>query len=476
MRRTLIAALLAAGFAAPALAADDAVLAELKRLATRIEALERQNKDLEKALASERISEKDPELATRVKVVETQLDAIKGPAAKLTEALDGIAVEGSIVAVGQNAGARGTASGFGESRTNYRGDLTVSMPLGSMGDNEGSFFTHLRFGQGSGLGLRPTYTSAANTTAFQVAGTTAAPTPADDSFAILAQAWYQLKMPLNYGARKEDARDHVYLTVGKIDPFVFFDQNAAADDESAKFMNNAFVHNPLLDSGGDIGADAYGFQPGAILKYENSHEKGGEWALSLGAFSSDTGANFSGSNRASFVIGQAEMNTRFAFLPGTVRAYAWSNSRAQNYDGMQRRNTGWGASIDQKVLEDLTLFGRYGRHTAGTVRFDRALTLGGELEGTAWGRSADSIGLAFGRLRTSNDFRNDSLTVDADGDAVADFGYQAGGSEKQTELYYRFKLNSHVELSPNFQWIRNPGGDGTAETVKVVGVRAKLGF
>ena len=74
-------------------------------------------------------------------------------------------------------------------------------------------------------------------------------------------------------------------------------------------MNNVFVHNPLLDSGGDIGADAYGFQPGAILKYENTRQKGGEWALSLGAFSSDVGANFSGSNRSTFVIGQAEMNT-----------------------------------------------------------------------------------------------------------------------------------------------------------------------
>lgn len=461
MRRTLVAALLAAGFAAPAQAAADAVLAELKRLATRIEALEQHNRELEKALASERLSEKDPELVTRVKYLETQVDAVKGPATKLTEALDGVKVEGSITAVAQKVGARGTASGRGESRTNYRGDLTVSLPAGSMGDNEGTFFTHFRFGQGNGVGLRPTYTSTPNTTPFEKAE------GPDDSFAILAQAWYQLKMPLNYGARKEDARDHLYLTVGKIDPFVFFDQNAAADDESARFMNNVFVHNPLLDSGGDIGADAYGFQPGAIIKYENSRQKGGEWALSLGVFAPDTGANFSGSNRSSFVIGQAEMNTRLNYLPGTVRAYAWSNSRAQNYDGVQRRNAGWGISADQKVHEDLTLFGRYGRHTSGHVLFDRALTLGGELEGTAWRRSADSLGIAMGSLRTSNGYRDDSLAV---------AGYRASGSEKQTELYYRFKLNGNVELSPNFQWIRNPGGDSTASIVKVAGLRAKLGF
>lgn len=461
MRRTLITAALAASFAAPALAADDAVLAELKRLSARIEALEKHNKELEKALASERLSDKDPELVSRVKYLESQVDAVKGPATKLVEALDGVVVEGSLTAVAQRVGKRGTASGMDESRTNYRGDLTVEKPVGSMGDSEGKLFAHFRFGQGNGIGLRPTYTSTPNTVAFEKAE------GPDDSFAILAQAWYQLKMPLGNYARKEDAREHLYVTVGKIDPFVFFDQNAAADDESARFMNNAFVHNPLLDSGGDIGADGYGFQPGAIIKYENSAQKGGEWALSLGAFSSDTGANFSGSNRASFVIGQAEMNTRLNYLPGTVRAYAWRNSRAQNYDAAQRSNGGWGLSVDQKVLQDLTLFGRYGHHGSGKVTFDRALTMGAELEGTPWGRSADSMGLAFGRLKTSSAYRADSLAV---------AGYQASGSEKQTELYYRFKFNDAIELSPNFQWIRNPGGDGAASTVKVAGIRAKLGF
>jgi hypothetical protein len=433
----------------------------MKRLSTRVEALEQQNKALEKALASERISEKDPELATRVKVIETQVDAIKGPAAKLAEALDGIEVEGSITSVVQKVGGRGTASGKDETRGNYRGDLTISLPVGSMGDSEGKFFTHIRLGQGDGVGLRPTYTSGPNTFAFQGAA------GSDDTYGILAQAWYQLKVPLAYDARKEDARDHLYLTVGKIDPFVFFDQNAAADDETAKFMNNAFVHNPLLDSGGDIGADKYGFQPGAIIKYENSHQKGGEWAISLGAFASHTGADFSGSWSDPFVIGQIETNARFNYLPGTWRAYAWSNGQAQNYDAAERRNSGWGVSADQKVMEDLTLFGRYGDHTHGKVAFDRALTLGAEFEGTRWRRSADSLGFAYGRLETSRAFRNDSLVV---------AGYQASGSEYQSELYYRFKLNDHIELSPSFQWIRNPGGDDSADTVKVAGLRARLGF
>jgi hypothetical protein len=458
---TLLAASVAAAFALPAAADDTATLrAELKRLAERIEALEEQNAEMEKALASDRLSEIEPELATRFKAVESQTLAMQEPVSKLEEALDGIEVEGSITAVAQKVSPGGTPGGDAESRANYRGDLTVTLPVGSMGDADGRFFSHIRLGQGTGVALRPTYTSAANTTGFE---TNAGP---DDSFAILAQAWYQLSVPLGDG-QKANAREHLHFTVGKIDPFVFFDQNGAADDESAKFLNNVFVHNPLLDSGGDIGADAYGFAPGAIVKYENSAEKGAEWAVSLGAFGSGPGANFSGDLSDPFVMAQLEKAARINFLPGSYRLYGWTNGRAEGYDGLIRRHSGVGVSVDQKVSDDLTLLARYGHHTSGKVTFDRALTVGAELDGTPWGRGADAVGLAFGSLRTSDDYRNDSLAVS---------GYEASGNEQQVELYYRHKLNDAVELTPDFQWIRRAGGDGSAAAVKVVGLRAKLGF
>jgi hypothetical protein len=471
VRRKALAMLVAATFSLPAAAEDLAtVMAEMKRLASRIEALEQQNKELEKALATERLSEKEPELATRLKATESQTLAMQGPLKKFEEALGDIKVTGGLTGVVQKVGARDTASGADESRASYRGDLTVTLPGGKMGDAEGKIFTHLRFGQGAGIGLRPTYTSTANTTAFQTnAG-------ADDSFGILAQAWYQMKIPLLDDGLKANAREHLYLTAGKIDPFVFFDQNAAADDESAKFLNNVFVHNPLLDSGGDIRADRFGFAPGAIVKYENSEQKGGEWALSLGMFGSGPGANFTGSLAGPLVIAQAETTARFNYLPGSYRVYLWTQGRGSNYDQIERRHAGIGASIDQKVGGHLTAFGRYGHQLKGRTRFDRALTLGAELDGGLWSRAADGVGIAFGALRTSADFRRDSPTIDADGDGTPDFGYQASGSEKQVELYYRYKLNGSVELTPDFQVIRQPGGNAAAPTVKVLGLRAKVGF
>ena len=470
--RTVIAAAVAASMATPAMAADDemaALKAEFKRLAERIETLERHNKELEQGLATDHVSEREPELAMRLKAVEFQTLSMQKQARQIS-ALEGITVGASLTSVVQKVGADGAASGAGESRANYRGDVSVSLPGGKMGDVEGKIFAHFRLGQGTGVSLRPTYTSTVNTTAFQTA------VGADDSFAIMAQGWYQLAVPLPRDGIKANSRESLNLTFGKIDPFVFFDQNAAADDESVRFMNNVFVHNPLLDSGGGVRADAYGFAPGAIAQYGNSHEKGSEWGLSLGVFGSGPGANFSSSLAGPFVIAQAQTATRLNYLPGNYRAYLWHNGRGAGYDGIERRHSGVGLSADQKVTDDLTLFARYGHQLKGQVRFDRALTLGTELSGSSWGRAADSFGVALGALRTSNDFRKDSLTLDVNNDGTADFGYQAGGWEKQFELYYRFKVNSRFELSPDLQLVQRPAADGAGGTIKVFGLRAKVGF
>lgn len=455
-----------------AAAADNsAVLAELNRLAERIDKLEARNRELEKALETDRLSEKEPELITRLKAVEFQALSIQKQARQI-EALEGISVGASLTGVVQRVNAGGAATGRRESRANYRGDITVALPGGEIGDVEGKIFTHFRLGQGNGVGLRPTYTSTPNTLAFQ----TAANQP-DDSFAILAQAWYQLTVPLPRGGHKPHSRERLQLNAGKIDPFVFFDQNAAADDESLRFMNNAFVHNPLLDSGGDVGTDAYGFSPGLRLAYVNEQAKPESWGASLGVFGSGPGANFSGSLSPPFVIGQLETSRRFfGGLAGNYRLYAWRNGRGQDYDSQQRLHSGFGLSADQRASDALTLFGRYGHQLAGNVRFDRALTLGGEIGGQYWGRSADGLGIATGLLRTSGEFRRDSATLDANGDGAADFGFAASRSERIGELYYRFRVNKQFEITPDFQMIQRPGGDPGASTVRVLGLRARVGI
>ena len=440
----------------------DALLAQLQALAERVERLEAQNTQLRSALESDRISENEPELATRLKAVEAQQQALQAPATKLVEALDGISVEGSLTGMVQQARRRDLDDpGAGRSRANYRGDVAVTLPGGEFGDSAGKLFVHARFGQGEGLALRPTYTGTANSTSFSGSD------PDDTQFTI-AQAWYQLDMPIGgaYSARKAS------FTIGKIDPFVFFDQNHIADDETRHFVNNVFVHNPLLDSGGDAGVDRYGFSPGAIAAYEDASDKAMAWGASLGVFGSGNGANFSGSSGKPFVIAQAWVAPRINALPGTYRAYAWSNARATDFDGSEARHSGFGVSADQRVAETLTLFGRYGQQTSGSVRFNRALTMGGELDGSAWGRGADGLGMAVGLLRTSGRFAAASA---ADTFAYG-YGYGARGAERIGELYYRVHLNKHAEITPSLQYIGRPAADPDAKAIAVVGLRARVGF
>jgi len=298
---------------------------------------------------------------------------------------------------------------------------------------------------------------------------------------LLAQAWYQLDVPLPLGGFKPQSRETLSFNFGKMDPFIFFDQNVIADDEATRFLNTAFVHNPLLDAGGDVGVDSFGFTPGLRFAYHNETEKPLSWGASLGVFGAGSGAAFMNSFEKPFVIAQFETAQKFlGGLSGNYRFYVWRNGQATAYanelDAATEKHSGWGLSLDQRAGEATTLFARYGRQTQGKTRFDRALTLGAEFGGNYWDRSADAVGVAFGQLHTSSDFRRDAPALDADADGNPDFGYAASGAEQLIELYYRWRIHATFEVSPDVQHIHRPAGNGAAKDLNLIGLRAQITF
>lgn len=380
----------------------------------------------------------------------------------------------SLLAVGQNGNAGGAASGLQESRANYRIDLTAELDAGTLGDAKGKVFAQVRLGQGTGLSTVPSYTSTLNTTAFETA---AGP---NDSFGILAQAYYQLEWPLGSTGFNESSPDRLVLNIGKMDVFGLFDQNKVAADEGAQFMNNAFVHNPLLDSGGDIAADAYGFAPGVRLGYFSRSDTNWAWGASVGVFGAgsdsatptqNNGANFSGDLKQPLVIAQLEVSPQQinGEPRGNYRLYAWTNDATTDLSGQRQTHSGVGISVDQKVGRDWNLFGRVGYRTSGDAQFDTAVTAGFEYAGKSWGRPKDALGFAVGSLSTSKAWRD----ATAGGTLT---GYEASGDETIAELYYRIKLNERLNVSPDLQYIARPGGNGNAPAVWAVGLRANLGF
>ncbi len=461
--KPFITCLLGASLSLPVIAADVPTTTDkrFEALEKRINALEAENVQLKKSLDEPYISDSEPEISARLKAVESQVNSYR-KAARTVESLDGIEAGVGLTMAAQGlSGAPADAEKSAE--LNYRGDVTVSLPAGNIGASEGFIFTHFRMGQGLGLENPGNAFSSFNGTSFQRPGTATA-----DSTVLLAQAWYQLNIPLPLGGNPDLSRQHLELNFGKIDPFIFFDQNTIADDETRGFMNQAFVHNPLLDVGSDIGVDDFGFSPGMRMAWFNDHYKPQSYGLSMGVFGAGKGASFEDSLSDPFIIMQAETGQRFfSGLEGNYRAYYWRNGRGQDFDGIENTHTGIGLSLDQKVDDYTTLFARFGQQTEGRVRFDRTLTVGADFGGSYWSRGGDAIGIALGWLSLSDEYKTDSNSL---------VGFNATGAEQVAELFYRYRINSQFELSPNLQYIRQAGGNAGASAMTAYGLRVQLNY
>lgn len=443
----------------------------LQSMQERLSKLEARNAELEQRLLDAApASGKEAALSARVEDLENEVVALNKKPDPLA-ALDGISAGASLVMVAQRASGNSDAS-----ELTARADFEVELPMGSIGDAEGRLFAHLRAGDGDGVDGAVGAFAPTNSMAF---GNTPQP--------VLMQAWYQLDIPVG---GKSGNLGQVEVTLGKIDPFGFFDGNNIADDESEQFLNLAFIHNPLLDAGGDIGVGDHGASPGLRLAYVSDINGSNHITTSLAYFGAgDDGANYADSFKDGLVIGQVEYAGKtFGGMEGAYRLYAWSNGRAWDFfnaldenvddgvgndDGtcnvgevcdvptLRERHAGWGVSFDQQVSANTSLFARYGNSTKGNLTFDRAYTLGAQFGGAAWGRENDRIGVAYGLLKTSD---------------TQKLAQGVTGDENMFEVYYAFQLNDNLSLSPDVQWIRNPAGDETAKDVTVWGLRAKAAF
>jgi len=426
--------------APPAFASEAAdVAALLKQMQERLTRLEQRNAELEQRLAQPPAPAADgAKLAARVEELENEVVALGKKPDPLAR-FEGLSVGASLTLVAQHAN-RGVVD---DGQLTARADVEVELPMGTIGDAQGRLFAHFRAGDGGGVdtgGFAPV-----NAAAF-----------GDESRMDLMQAWYQLDIPV--GAASGNL-GRVEVTVGKIDPFGFFDGNNIADDESEQFLNLAFIHNPLLDAGGDIGVGDDGASPGLRLSYISDVNGSDHFSASLGFFGAGEGGDFSDAFSNRLLIGQLEYAGKtIGGLTGAYRLYAWSNNAALKLDGVtEERHSGWGISLDQQIAEHVTLFSRLGFSTKGQVNFDRAYTLGAQFDGGLWGRADDRIGLAEGRLEAT---KASGMT----------------GNETPVELYYAWQVNEHLQISPNLQWIGDPGGDQSAGDVTIWGLRAKASY
>jgi high affinity Mn2+ porin len=280
--------------------------------------------------------------------------------------------------------------------------------------------------------------------------------------------------------------NRVEVTLGKFALTDLFDLNRYANTTRWQFMNWGLFQNTAWD----YAADTRGYSNGIAVSWVHPW-----WSLRAAVMQMPSFANGnkfdSGLDRAHG--SQAELTVRIPRLGGTVRALAYENeARMGRYavvlasaratrpdivsdDAPGRKKYGWGVNVEQPIADDgeTGAFFRYGWDDGATESFaftevDRHLSGGAQVSGAHWRRSADRFGLAMvrhGIVRVHQDY----LAAGGNGFLLGD-GRLLYGAEQIIEAYYRVQVGPWVQVSPDYQYIQNPGYNrerGPASTVSL---------
>ncbi len=438
--RTGLNRLLAVTFSALAISSSSfaGTEEEIRLLKERVDKMEVQHKDFSKSITEElEFLRRDMDMVdyrtARIRALDEKAGAFT-LGGDLSFFLQGFSIDGE-----------------GKTDGSYSGDLFLTIPVGPRGN------VYLRgdIGEGEGIAgdLPPTFSGPNADLEFN-----------EPKFT-LAEAWYWTSFPI------PDIRDQrLELTIGKIDPTGLFDANAVANSETNQFIADIFVNNLAIEFAGDEN----GYGPGVALGYRftSIYTTGLEVVGRVGLFEGDIAGEgtFKRVFDRPFVIGELDIKTSYYGLGGNYRIYSWINQNSHTtWDGTDddEPNQGFGLSLDQRVSNDVTLFARYGIQDEDVSNFDQAITIGGQIIGNPWRRGNDAIGVAYGLSKTSDKYKDVSLATD---------GYEAKGDEHYIEAYYKYYANANLTISPDLQYIVNPGGDKEKDDVFIYGVRMQLNF
>jgi hypothetical protein len=298
-----------------------------------------------------------------------------------------------------------------------------------------------------------------------------------------------------------EASHRIELKVGRVALTDDFDQNRYADAPRTEFLNWALWAN----SAWDYAANTRGYTDGIMLGFISP-----AWTLRYGIYRMPVYAN-----GQQLVVSLAkargenlELDYSSASTGTVVRLLAYRNIASMgNYadalaiaaadnsipnivadDQPGRRKRGFGINAEQPLANDgnTGLFLRWGWDDGKTESFvfteaDSVISLGGQLAGNAWSRHNDRLGVAFASNGLSGPHR-DYLAAGGSG-FLLDDGRLNYGREQILEAYYRFEIPwprlagpISWQLSPDFQFIRDPGYNRDRGPVRFLAVRLHVEY
>jgi len=327
----------------------------------------------------------------------------------------------------------------------------------------------------------------------------------------LARDYLRFMLPLGDGVSAvERGKDQIgggeadrrlQLKVGRMAANDDFDNNRYAGDPRSQFLNWSLWANDAWD----YAADTRGYTDGLVVAYVSP-----AWSFEYGIYKMPVFAN--GQQLVPSLLranGQNWQLTLSDIPSGTiVRLLAYINTASMGLyrqalevaaadhtvpdvaadDAPGRHKVGYGVNLEQPLADrgDTGAFLRYGWNDGNTESFaftevDKVLSFGGQLSGVHWKRPSDCLALAVSSEGLDAPHEQ-YLAAGGSGFLLGD-GRLDYGHEQILEAYYRFEYTwpEHPgpikwQLSPDFQYIQNPGYNRDRGPVHFWGIRFHLEY
>lgn len=312
----------------------------------------------------------------------------------------------------------------------------------------------------------------------------------------LARAYLRHVIPLNSEKQRaeDDANTIASLTpekyiafyAGKLSLGDFFDDNSYSHDPREQFMNWSLMSAGAYDYAADVRGYTYAF----VSEYISP-----QWEARIATAllpKEANGATLDWKYEKSFSW-QGEVvrkwnvekdNTTILRLIGFLNRSQMGNYKlALNYaipdviaTRMYSRNKiGWVINAERQLGKNSGAFGRLSwndgkNETWCFTEIDQSASLGYVLKGSNWKRNEDELGIAFIANGISKDHQN-FLKAGGNGFIIGD-GKLNYAPELIAELYYKLLvLKGKIAISPDYQFVVNPGYNKDRGPVHVIGLR-----
>ena len=305
----------------------------------------------------------------------------------------------------------------------------------------------------------------------------------------------QIASDFNQMAQVVD-KNRFVMTAGNFSTLDVFDDNAYAKDPRTQFMNwSHWTYGAY-----DYAADARGFGWGVAGEWYR-----GDWVLRVARMTGPKKPNELqvDTDLLRHYGDQVEVEHAHTLLnqPGKVRVLAWRNRAVtasfkeataylQAHPGSdpqaffkvrqgEKIKYGLGLNLEQALSDQVGVFLRAmkadGRtETYAFTEIDASLSAGVLVNGAAWQRGQDRVGVAFMENRLSADRRN-FLAAGGISYFIGD-GQLQYRPERGLETFYSWGLNRHTWLTADYQYIQNPAYNALRGPVNVYAVRLHAEF